>query len=66
MHPINSDSVFANKQDLPHALTVADLTEKLALHKITQLKWKIQACTAKTGDGIFEGLEWLSKTIANT
>ena len=31
--------VFANKQDLPNAMTVADVTDKLGLHSMRQRKW---------------------------
>ena len=30
--------VFANKQDLPNAMTVADVTDKLGLHSMRQRK----------------------------
>jgi len=55
--------VFANKQDLPKAKTAAEITEKLGLHSLSQRKWYIQACCATTGDGLYEGLDWLSATM---
>lgn len=55
--------VFANKQDLPKAKTAAEITEKLGLHGLSQRKWYIQACCATTGDGLYEGLDWLSATM---
>lgn len=42
--------VFANKQDLPHAMSAPDLTEKLGLQKLTGRQWYIQACCATSGD----------------
>jgi len=42
--------VFANKQDLKDAMTVAELTEALSLHSIKRQDWHIQACTAMTGE----------------
>lgn len=52
--------IFANKQDLPNAMNAAELTEKLELHKIEQRTWFIQSACATSGDGLFEGLDWLS------
>eukprot|EP01106_Pelomyxa_sp_JSP_P009811 TRINITY_DN2663_c0_g1_i1.p1 TRINITY_DN2663_c0_g1~~TRINITY_DN2663_c0_g1_i1.p1 ORF type:complete len:182 (-),score=67.51 TRINITY_DN2663_c0_g1_i1:29-574(-) len=53
--------VLANKQDLPQAMPVAEVTAKLGLHKLNRnRKWYVQATCATTGDGLYEGLEWLS------
>jgi len=57
--------VFANKQDLPNAMTVAELTDKLGLHNLRNRKWYIQASCASSGDGLYEGLDWLSNTLLN-
>ena len=56
--------VFANKQDLPHAMSAPELTEKLGLQKLTGRQWYIQACCATTGDGLYEGLDWLSDIVS--
>ena len=55
--------VFANKQDLPQAMNAAELTQKLGLHDMRHRSWFIQACCAVTGDGLYEGLDWLSATL---
>ena len=63
--------VMANKQDLPHALEPAQLAEGLGLtkdhgpgHGISQ-EWYIQGCTALSGQGLFEGLDWLSRAVTS-
>lgn len=38
--------VFANKQDLPNAMTAAEITDKLGLHGLRQRTWFIQARTS--------------------
>ena len=43
--------VFANKQDLPNAMTAAEVTDKLGLHSLRSRNWYIQATCATTGDG---------------
>merc|ERR1712130_512782 len=52
--------VFANKQDLPNAAPVAELQDKLGLSALRYRKWYIQSTCATTGDGLYEGLDWLS------
>ncbi|GKB13244.1 ADP-ribosylation factor 2-B isoform X2 [Tanacetum coccineum] len=57
--------VFANKQDLPNPMTVTEITEKLDLQSFQQRHWHIQSTCATSGEGLYEGLEWLSNNIAN-
>jgi len=57
--------VFANKQDLPNAMPAAEVTEKLGLQTMRNRQWFIQSACATTGDGLYEGLDWLSRTLAN-
>jgi ADP-ribosylation factor protein 1 len=56
--------VFANKQDLPNAMNAADITDKLGLHSLRQRNWYIQATCATSGEGLSEGLDWLSGQLA--
>ncbi|KAH3758934.1 ADP-ribosylation factor 1 [Pelomyxa schiedti] len=58
--------VFANKQDLPNAMTVSELTDKLGMHTLRNRKWFIQATCATSGDGLYEGLDWLSHNLARS
>jgi small GTP-binding protein len=55
--------VYANKQDLPNAIQAKELESKLNLNRITNRPWLIQGTCAKTGDGLYEGLEWLGTQI---
>jgi ADP-ribosylation factor protein 1 len=55
--------VFANKQDLPQAMEVSALADKLGLSAMQNRKWFIQECCATTGDGLYDGLDWMSKTL---
>jgi len=56
--------VFANKQDLPNAMPAAEVTEKLGLNSMRNRQWFIQSACATTGDGLYEGLDWLSRTLS--
>jgi len=55
--------VLANKQDLPNSLTVSEITEKLGLHSLGPRRWFIQGTCATTGDGLYEGLDWLKNAV---
>ncbi|CAI9276742.1 ADP-ribosylation factor 1 isoform X2 [Lactuca sativa] len=56
--------VFANKQDLPNAMRVSELTEKLGLHSLRHRRWYMQSTCATSGEGLYEGLDWLSSNIS--
>lgn len=57
--------VFANKQDLPNAMPPAELTDKLGLNQIRGgRKWYIQSTCATQGEGLYEGLDWLSNELS--
>ena len=55
--------VFGNKQDLPNAMSISEVTDKLGLHSLGSRKWYIQATCATSGDGLYEGLDWLSSVL---
>eukprot|EP01098_Paradermamoeba_levis_P001232 TRINITY_DN11386_c0_g1_i1.p1 TRINITY_DN11386_c0_g1~~TRINITY_DN11386_c0_g1_i1.p1 ORF type:complete len:177 (+),score=34.64 TRINITY_DN11386_c0_g1_i1:74-604(+) len=56
--------VFCNKVDLP-TLSVPEMTEKLGLSSLQNRKWFIQGSAATTGQGLYQGLEWLSSVKMN-
>ena len=58
--------IFANKQDLLNALPPQDISKGLNLHTIRDRMWNIQACSAKTGEGLQEGMEWVVEKIDNS
>mmetsp|Transcript_160790 Transcript_160790/g.285025 ORF Transcript_160790/g.285025 Transcript_160790/m.285025 type:complete len:183 (-) Transcript_160790:37-585(-) len=51
--------VFANKQDLLNATPADEIKEALKLDELTDRTWTIQACSAKDGSGLQEGMGWL-------
>merc|ERR1739845_317360 len=57
--------VFANKQDLPNSMTAAEVTEKLGLQIMRNRQWFIQSARATTGDGLYEGLDWMSRALSS-
>lgn len=44
--------VFANKQDLPNAMTVAEITDKLGLHSLRHRRWYISLSLENTIVGL--------------
>lgn len=55
--------VLANKQDLADAMTAAELSTSLCLTDIKKHSWHIQASCALTGEGLWEGMEWISEEV---
>ncbi|KAG7280557.1 hypothetical protein CRUP_028283 [Coryphaenoides rupestris] len=54
--------VLANKQDLPRAMSVSDVTEALVLSGLSNT-FSVQGCCAVSGTGLVEGLDWLSTQV---
>jgi ADP-ribosylation factor-like protein 1 len=54
--------VFA-RQDLPGALDDAGVAEGLGLADIKTRDWAIFKTSAIKGEGLFEGLDWLSNML---
>jgi len=53
--------VFANKQDLKGAMSAAEISEGLSLHEIKDHDWHIQSCCALTGEGLYQGMDWIAQ-----
>nr|ACO15259.1 ADP-ribosylation factor-like protein 5B [Caligus clemensi]ACO15741.1 ADP-ribosylation factor-like protein 5B [Caligus clemensi] len=51
--------VFANKQDIKGCLSAAQISESLNLQAMKKRNWQIQPCSALTGEGLYQGIEWL-------
>jgi len=50
--------IFANKQDVENSLQAKTIAESLNLDVMRDRTWQIQACSAKTGEGVEAGIEW--------
>ena len=55
--------IYANKQDLLQAVPADEIAETMNLAMITDRTWTIQACSAKEGNGLQEGMEWLISNL---
>ena len=58
--------IVANKQDLPNAMSVDEIEQRLELHQLRDRKWKIQSTCAITGEGLYDGLDWLQRVLTQT
>ncbi|KAI9633421.1 putative ADP-ribosylation-like factor [Dioszegia hungarica] len=56
--------VFANKQDLFGAMSLEEIRDALDLPSIVSHRWIIRSCSAYTGTGLDEGMDWLVKEVA--
>lgn len=55
--------VFANKQDIRGSMNAAEIRVALHLDQITTHTWRIQPCSAVTGEHLMEGIEWAIKDV---
>ena len=68
--------ILANKQDVDGAVSVETIAQVLQLNNTNgndndavelgkNRHWKILACSAVTGDGLREGMDWIVDDIAS-
>ena len=60
--------VFANMQDKEGAASINQITEKLRVSEVcgtesTKREWHVQGCSAHSGNGLTEGLDWIADVI---
>jgi ADP-ribosylation factor-like protein 6 len=55
---------FANKMDIPGAMTPEECMEEMELERIKDKPWHITPSNALNGAGVNEGIEWLCNNIA--
>ncbi|XP_042863809.1 ADP-ribosylation factor-like [Penaeus japonicus] len=55
--------VMANKQDLPGALSVPQVSEGLNLQQQSR-PWYVQPTCAITSEGVYEALDWLAREVS--
>eukprot|EP01130_Rhizamoeba_saxonica_P016907 TRINITY_DN7918_c0_g2_i3.p2 TRINITY_DN7918_c0_g2~~TRINITY_DN7918_c0_g2_i3.p2 ORF type:complete len:176 (+),score=36.23 TRINITY_DN7918_c0_g2_i3:125-652(+) len=51
--------VLANKNDVVDAMDASEVGEKLGLNNLLDTPYHIQSCCALTGEGIFDGMDWV-------
>jgi ADP-ribosylation factor protein 1 len=54
--------VYANKADLPGAMSTDEVADRMRLHTIRGRQCRIQSCCATSGEGLVEGLEWVIRS----
>ncbi|MBW0535308.1 hypothetical protein O181_075023 [Austropuccinia psidii MF-1] len=55
--------IMANKQDVKGCMTPAQVSEGLALTELRDRQWQIMACSALTGKGLLEGMDWIANQL---
>ncbi|EPY41469.1 hypothetical protein AGDE_02455 [Angomonas deanei] len=66
--------VFCNKQDLPHHLTPGQIVQQFGFkdpnttfgRALVGRQWYVQGCCAHSGEGLFEGLDWLCSHLPSS
>lgn len=54
--------ILANKQDMPNALSITEMVQRMNLHKINQ-DWHVHGTCAIRGNGLYDGLEMLREML---
>ena len=62
--------VLCNKQDLPNRLTPNQIVDAFGFRgsnagAVSGRNWFLQGCCAHSGEGLFDGLDWLCKHLPN-
>eukprot|EP01042_Synura_sphagnicola_P002997 gene2997-3674_t len=55
--------IMANKQDILSSASPDEITAELGLSELRDRTWHILGCSAKTGEGLQEGMEWIVEQI---
>jgi len=55
--------IYANKQDVKDCLTTTQISQTLNLKSIKDHAYHIQPCCALSGEGLHQGLEWVTSQI---
>lgn len=56
--------VFCNKIDMPGAASAGEMVKRLELDRVAgRRQWYVQTACATSGEGLYEGLEWLAKAL---
>lgn len=50
---------YLNKSDIAHGLQPDNIIKEMKLNELRHRQWHVQPCSARTGDGLYEGLNWL-------
>ena len=58
----SADKARLNKQDMDEAMKPSQIVEEIGLSTVNQT-WYAQPCCALKGEGLFEGLDWLSAKL---
>lgn len=55
--------IYLNKIDIGHGLSRDCIIQTMKLHEVKYRQWLVQPCSAKTGDGLYDGLSWLVQAM---
>jgi ADP-ribosylation factor 1/2 len=51
---------------MPTAMNASEVMDRLGLNLLVHRNWKLQATSATSGAGLYEGLDWLSTQLSNS
>lgn len=65
MHPFSLifSGINPPRSPQPKALAPSEIVSALGLMQMKTRKWHVQGAIATRGEGLYEGLDWLSATL---
>lgn len=55
--------VFVNTPEIETEVCIGAITEGLGLHGCRIRPWKILQCVGPTGEGMYDGMDWMARTM---
>ena len=55
--------IYLNKTDLENTLNSTEIINRMNLNHIRNRQWLLQPCSVKTGEGVYEGFDWLCQAM---
>lgn len=55
--------IYANKTDYRGCMKSKEIINSLELEKFHGVKWQVQECVGMTGQGLYQGLDWLLSAV---
>lgn len=55
--------IYLNKSDVNQGLQPENITKKMKLNEVRYRQWFVQPCSAKSGQGLYDGLDWLLRAM---
>lgn len=56
--------ILANKQDITHSMCPSEVIQQMNLFTLKSHNWNVRACCGLNGEGLYQGLDWMTKQFS--